>query len=123
MNKLMIGAGLLIVLVVSAIALHAQQGVAGTWALTFPGMSMQMVLAQDGERVSGTIDSPHGLIQVKGDFSRGKLTLAGASTDQHPVQLTATATLGNDGSLAGTISANFMEIAFTAVRAAVPPHN
>jgi hypothetical protein len=117
MNKLMIGFGLLIVLVLSAVALHAQQGVVGTWLLTVPGMSMQMVLAQDGEKVSGTIDSPHGVIQLKGDLSRGKLTLTGAPTDQHPVQVTATATLAADGSLAGALSVNLMEVPFTAVRA------
>jgi len=118
MNKLMIGFGLLIALVLSAVALHAQQGVAGTWALSFPGISMQMVLAQDGERVSGSIDSPHGVIQLKGDFSKGKLTLTGEATAQHPVQISALATVAADGSLTGTLSVNLMEMAFTAVRAA-----
>jgi len=117
MKKVMVGFVLVIVVALSAISLLAQQGVAGTWSLTVPGTSMQMVLTQNGEQVAGTIDSPHGVIQLKGDFSKGRLTLTGVSTDEHPVQIAATATISADGSLAGTLSANHMEMAFTAVRA------
>ena len=117
MTKVKVGFVILSVLAL-VVSLHAQQGVAGTWSLNVPGMSMPMVLVQEGDRVSGTIDSPHGVIQLKGDFSKGKLSLTGGPTDQHPVQVMATATLGSDGSLTGALSVNSMEMAFTAVRVA-----
>ena len=79
-------------------------------------MSLHLVLAQDGEKISGTLESPHGEIRLTGEFSKGKLTLAGASTETHPVQFAGTATLNANGSLAGNISANAMEMPFTAVR-------
>ena len=116
MTKVKVGFVFVIVLALAVVSLHAQQGVAGTWSLSVPGISMPMVLAQDGDRVTGTIESPHGVIQLKGEFSKGKLTLTGAPTDQH-AQVTAAATLGADGSLAGTLSVNLMEMSFTAVRA------
>jgi len=118
MKNVMVGLVLAIVVVMSAVVVHAQQGVAGTWAVSVQGMSLEMVLAQDGEKISGTLDSPQGLIHVKGEFSKGKLTLAGASTDAHAVQVGATATTNTDGSLSGTISANLMDMNFTAVRSA-----
>ena len=82
MTKVKVGFVFVIVLALAVVSLHAQQGVAGTWSLSVPGMSMPMVLAQDGDRVTGTIESPHGVIQLKEEFSKGKLTLAGAPTDQ-----------------------------------------
>jgi hypothetical protein len=74
-------------------------------------------MVQDGEKISGILESPHGVIPLTGDFSKGKLTISGASTEQHPVQFAGTATLAADGSLAGSISANLVEMNFTAVRA------
>jgi hypothetical protein len=116
MKKLLVGFALVIVLAMSVVHLHAQQGVGGTWSLDAHGMSMTMVLVQDGEKISGTIDTPHGVIQLKGDFSKGTLTLIGTGTPEHPVDVTGTATLGKDGSLTGTLTANLMEITFTAAR-------
>ena len=116
MKTVWIGLALVIVLVTSAVHVYAQQGVGGTWTLDAYGMPMAMRLAQEGEKISGTIDTPHGVIPLKGDFSEGKLNLVGAATSEHPIEVTARATLGSDGSLTGTFSANSMEIAFTAVR-------
>lgn len=115
--------GFVIVMVVAlAASLYAQQSVAGTWTMSVPGMSLGLVMAQDGEKISGTLESPHGQIQLKGEFSKGKLTLAGASTDSHPVQFSGNGTLGVDGSLSGSLSVNqgvnLMEMPFTAVRTA-----
>jgi hypothetical protein len=116
MRKMIAAFVLLVVLVTPGGLIYAQESVAGTWVMSFPGISMQMMLTQDGEKVSGTLDSPHGLVPLKGEFSKGKLTLAGAPTPTHPIDVSATATLLADGSLAGSVSVNQTEMAFTAVR-------
>jgi hypothetical protein len=116
MKKVIVGLSLVIVLALSTALVYAQQGVAGNWVLSVSVMSMPMTLTQEGEKVSGTIDSPHGVIPLKGEFSKGKLSLVGAATDAHPVDVAATGTLNADGSLSGNLSVNAMEMSFTAVR-------
>src|SRR5262249_6538455 len=107
---------LAIVLGLSVVSAYAQQGVTGAWEVSIQGLSMPMVLSQDGEKVSGTLDTPHGVIQVKGDFSKGKLTLAGVMTESHSVDISVTATLNSDGTLSGTLTAFQMDMGFTAVK-------
>jgi hypothetical protein len=116
MKKVIVGFALVSVLAMSAVLAYAQQSVAGEWVMSVQGMSLKLVMAQDGEKISGTLESPHGNIPLSGDFSKGKLTISGASTEQHPVQFAGTATLAADGSLAGSISADVMVMSFTAVR-------
>ena len=101
----------------SAISLYAQQNLTGKWIMSVHGMSLRLVMSQDGEKISGTLESPHGEITLAGEFSKGKLTIAGAALDSQPIQFAGTARLKEDGSLAGVLSANQMEMDFTAVRA------
>jgi hypothetical protein len=117
MNKWIGGLVLIFALAVSAVSLYAQQSLAGKWIMSVHGMSLRLVMTQDGEKISGTLESPHGEISLTGEFSKGKLTLVGASVDSQPIQFAGTANLREDGSLAGVISANQMEMSFTAVRA------
>jgi len=116
MKKVMVVLVLAVVLGVSVASAYAQQSVGGAWSVSIQGLSMDMVLSQDGDKVSGTLDTPHGLIQVKGDFSKGKLTLTGVTTDSHPIDMSLTATLNSDGALSGTLMAFQMDISFTAAR-------
>jgi hypothetical protein len=118
MKKVTVVLVLAIVLGVSVVSAFAQQSVAGAWEMSIQGMSMPMVLSQDGEKVSGTIDSPHGIIPMRGDFSKGKLTLTGDATDSHSVDISVSATLNSDGTLSGTMAAFQMEMGFTAVKRA-----
>jgi len=117
MKKWIGGFALLMALTASAISLYAQQSLTGKWIMSVHGMSLRLVMTQAGEKISGTLESPHGEIALAGDFSNGKLTLAGAVLDSQPIQFAGTAILKEDGSLAGVISANQMEMDFTAVRA------
>jgi hypothetical protein len=116
-QQLFVGLVVMTVLVWSGRPVYAQQSVAGDWTMSVQGMSLRLVMAQNGEKISGTLESPHGEIRLTGDFTKGKLTLSGASTEEHPIQLTGTAVLTAQGGLAGTMSVNQMELAFTAVRA------
>jgi hypothetical protein len=117
MKKLFVGLLLVMVVALSSAPVYAQQSVAGEWVMSVQGMSLRLVMTQDGEKISGTLESPHGDIRLSGDFSKGKLTISGASTEQHPVQFAGTATLTADGSLAGSISTDLMAMNFTAIRA------
>jgi len=116
MKKLFVGVIVMMVLAVSSILVYAQQSVAGEWMMSVQGMSLHLALAQSGEKISGTLESPHGDIRLTGDFSKGKLTLAGASAEPHAVHLTGSAIVAADGSLAGIVSVELMEMNFTAVR-------
>jgi hypothetical protein len=116
MKKVLVGFVIMLVLAMSAVA-YAQQSVTGEWIMSVQGMSLRLALVQRGETISGLLESPHGEIQLTGSFSKGKLTLSGVSTESHPVQFAGTAALGADGSLAGSISANLVEMNFTAARA------
>jgi len=116
MKQWIVGLVLMTVLVWSGRPVYAQQSLAGDWTMTVQGMSLRLVMAQNGEKISGTLESPHGEIRLTGDFSKGKLTFTGAPTEEHPVQLAGTASLTAGGGLAGSISVNQMEVTFTAVR-------
>jgi len=116
MKKLFAVLLLTVGIVATSFSAYAQQSVAGEWVMSVQGMSLRLVMAQEGEKISGTLESPHGEIRLSGDFSKGKLTISGSSVDQHPIQFAGSATLTNEGSLVGSISADQMAMSFTAVR-------
>ena len=118
MKKLFVVLTLMVILAASVGSASAQQNLAGPWTMSVHGMSLQLVMAQDGDKISGTLETPHGTVRLTGDFSKGKLTLSGASAEGHPIQFAATATVAADGSLTGRIAMDVMEMDFTAVRAA-----
>jgi osmotically-inducible protein OsmY len=117
MKKLFVGFVMMTALALSTVLAHAQQSVAGEWVMSVQGMSLKLVMAQVGEKISGTLESPHGEIRITGNFSNGKVILSGASPEPHAVHLTGTATVTADGSLAGSMSVELTEMNFTAVRA------
>ena len=116
MKKLHAVLTLAVVLGFFGTSLQAQQAIAGQWTMSVHGMSLEMNLNQTGERVTGTLDSPHGLLQVKGEFVKGQLTFTAAPPGAPALQFVATATLNSDGALAGIVSVDLMEMNFTAVR-------
>ena len=117
MKKVFVGFVLMVLLAMSTVLVHAQQSLAGEWIMFVHGMSLKLVMVQDGEKISGTLESPHGEIRLAGDFSRGKLTLSGASPEPGAVHFAGAATVASDGSLSGSLSVDLTEMNFTAVRA------
>ncbi len=115
MKKMFAVSALAFVFAMSAVVLCAPQSVAGKWVVSVQDISLQMVLLQEGEKISGTLESPHGEIRLTGNFTNGKLTLAG-EPESHSVQFSGSAVLLSDGSLSGNMSANQMEMKFTAIR-------
>ena len=99
--------------VLSAGAVEAKQKtVAGSWTLTTENLPLKLVLAQNGQAVTGTLDYPHGApFRLTGTFKKDTLAFSGDSTgDNFAVHIQATSVLNADGSLTGTINAHFIEM-------------
>lgn len=119
-----------IVVVVAGLTgvLHAQEKkqseratVAGTWTVLVKGSAhgdttMGLALKQDGQNVTGTFSSPHGDVPVRGKFADGALELETTSQDADSPQVTFTAKLKDDGTLAGYLSSRMGDMTWTAER-------
>jgi hypothetical protein len=108
-------------LAVALAAGAAAAGVSGKWTLTVDTGSahgittMGLALSEDGKKVGGTLQSPHGDVKVTGEFDDGALRLSTASGDE--MSLTLHAKLQKDGTLAGYISTPRGDMKFTGERA------
>ena len=116
MKKILGVVVVLIVLASAAVSAYAQAGVVGTWSVSVQGLSLEMVLAQDGEKISGTMESPHGKLQVKGEFSNGRLNFTATTVEPSAFQISAVASLNTDSSLSGKMTVDSLEMPFTAAR-------
>jgi hypothetical protein len=134
MKKLTMFAVVLFTLVVSGPAVQASQekqepkkdgqaaaNVTGKWSLSIETpqgpMTVAMVLKQEGTKVTGTLAGPQGETALEGQFVDGTLTF-GISFEGGggSMQLSFSAKLAEDGSLAGVMSGPMGEIPWTAVR-------
>ena len=117
-----------VALMVAAIALPswtaAQQqtspSVAGKWTMTVDTgahgvRELGLDLKQTGKEVTGTFASPHGDMQVKGEFVDRTLTLATA--EQEHGSLSFNAKLKDDDTLSGYLSTPDGDLTWTAKRA------
>lgn len=99
---------------------HASTDVSGTWRMTVEGSphgatTMGLTLKQEGKEVTGSFASPHGDMQVSGEFVDGKLTLATVASADHS-EITFKAGLKEDGSLSGYLSSSMGDMTWTATR-------
>jgi hypothetical protein len=99
----------------------AAPDVSGTWTMNVVGgphgaATMQLVLKQEGAKVSGTFASGHGAdMEVKGQFANGSLEIETSGGDH---KVTLDAKLKDDGTLAGTLSSTVGDMRWTASRVA-----
>ena len=94
--------------------------VAGKWTMTVDTgahgvRELGLDLKQTGKDVSGTFASPHGDMQVKGEFVDRTLTLATA--EQEHGSLSFNAKLKDDDTLSGYLSTPDGDLTWTAKRA------
>ena len=83
----------------------------GEWTFFAEGYVLPLSLRQDGTRVTGTLQGPHGVFPLQGEFRKGLIHFAGSSDgggfrhsdDSNDIDLFAIGTLQPDGSLAGTL--------------------
>ena len=112
------------VMLVTAMALATTQAadrtVGGTWqmAIAETPMSMRMVLAQKGTRVTGTLYNPHSNpIALSGEFENGRFRFFGSSKGgEWDYNLAGIGELKDDGSLAGSLTSNVGDMKWTATR-------
>jgi len=97
---------------------YAQDSVAGAWDLTIVGpqgpVTATATLKQDGENVTGSIDTPQGVAEMKGTL-KGKALNMGFTlqTPQGPIEIKVTSEV--DGtSMKGTIDFGMGMAEFTA---------
>ena len=93
--------------------------VAGKWTMTVDTgahgvRQLGLDLKQTGKQVTGTFASPHGDMQVKGEFVDGTLTLATA--EQEHGSLSFNAKLKDDDTLSGYLSTPDGDLTWTAKR-------
>ena len=94
--------------------------VTGRWTMSVNGgphgdMTMGLALQQSGKKVSGTFATPHGDIEVEGEFVEGALSLA--TRGGSDTQITLNAQLKDNGSLEGYVSSQMGDMTWTAERA------
>ena len=99
----------------------AAPGVAGTWTMAVDAgphgaTTMGLVLKQAGRKVSGSFASPHGDVPVEGEFTDGSLTLATVSSGPDVPDVSFTARLKDNGTLAGYMSSAMGDMTWTAER-------
>ena len=117
-----------VALMVAAIALpswtaaqhQASPSVAGKWTMTVDTgahgvRELGLDLKQTGKEITGTFASPHGDMQVKGEFVDRTLTLATA--EQEHGSLSFNAKLKDDDTLSGYLSTPDGDLTWTAKRA------
>jgi len=70
----------LAILLLAAPYVAAQSTVAGGWTMTFQtdqgAVEADMMLKQDGQKVTGTLTSPQGEAPMEGTFTDGKLLMS-----------------------------------------------
>lgn len=93
----------------------------GRWTITLAAgahgpQTMALLLEQKDRDVTGTVETPHGSIPVRGAFRNGELELATEQTDDGQPQITLGAVLREDGTLAGYLSSSRGDMQWTAAR-------
>jgi uncharacterized beta-barrel protein YwiB (DUF1934 family) len=91
----------------------------GRWTMNIKGgphgdMTMNLELAQDGNKVTGTFTTPHGDLPVEGELVDAALTIATQGGD---TQVSLTAKLKENGTLEGYLSSQMGDMTWTASRA------
>ena len=78
--RLLRTSSLVLVVLLAASFAAAQAGVTGKWKLNFQtdqgAVDADLILKQDGEKVTGSLNSPQGEAPLEGTFKGGKLVLS-----------------------------------------------
>jgi len=78
--RLLRTSSLVLVVLLAASFAAAQAGVSGKWKLNFQtdqgAVDADLTLKQDGEKVTGSLNSPQGEAPLEGTFKGGKLVLS-----------------------------------------------
>ena len=112
MKRAIIAAAVFAVAAVGADPVNAKgKSVTGTWTLTVEHFGLKLQLLQKKDKVTGTLDWPHGdPIKLTGAFTGETLTFAGDSSGENfTIHVDSTGTLKADDTMAGTLEAHFVD--------------
>jgi hypothetical protein len=102
---------------IPAMTAAQQHGVGGRWTMTADGHALTLSLTQNDKTITGTLDSPHGAVPLKGEIAGGTFTFSGKSDfAEHPLEVSVKGSVQEDGSLAGTLTSNVGNMNWSAVR-------
>ena len=122
MKQLVVGAAVVMTLAASQnLAYAKEKDVSGSWTLSAEGYVLKLVLVQIGTEISGTLESTHGPMPLKGQFARGRITFSGGGPNGigGKEEFSATGKLQKDGSLAGDLTSSTSgKLSWKAVRTA-----
>ena len=107
MKHMVVGSAVVMTLVASETPSYAKEkGVAGTWTLSAEGYVLPLVLVQSGTKISGTLESTHGPMPLKGQFAKGRITFSGGGPNGigGKEEFSATGVLQSDGTLVGDLT-------------------
>jgi hypothetical protein len=102
----------LVAIGLAAAAVDAQEkSLTGTWTLSVEQIRLKLVLTQNKNTVSGTLDWPHGdPIKLTGTLAGDTLLFSGDSAGENfTIHIDSTATRKADGTLTGRLKAHFDE--------------
>jgi hypothetical protein len=105
----------------SSEAAAAAIGMTGAWKMAASSpqgpMQFDLALKQDGEKVTGTLNSAHsGELPLEGTFTGGRLKFSTGGTGPHAMHLDYSAKLKDDGTLAGELTGDKVNMPWTAER-------
>jgi hypothetical protein len=85
-----------------------EKGVSGRWTLSAEGYVLDLVQAQSGTKISGTLQGPHGPMPLKGQFAKGRITFSGGGPNGigGKEEFSATGVLQSDGTLVGELTSS-----------------
>jgi hypothetical protein len=107
MKQTVVGAAVVMTLAASeTLASAKEKGVSGSWTLSAEGYVLTPVLVQSGTKISGTFESTHGPMPLKGQFAKGRITFSGGGPNGigGKEEFSATGVLQSDGTLVGDLT-------------------
>jgi hypothetical protein len=117
MKKIIITVAVFAGLVVAGADLSAKEkSIAGTWTFLAQDMSLRLELKQRGTEISGSLETPHGPLQISGAVDGDVVKFKGAADQYNPISISAAGVVKPDGSLAGTLTSNVGDMTWMAVR-------
>ena len=110
-------AAIAVLVFVSAPVFAERPNLTGKWIMTVTGhgdISLDLVLKQEGVKITGSLTTPHGEILIEGKID-GELTLSGTADGAGSIFIAGK--IKSDGTLEGKLSGPMGEMFWSAKRA------
>lgn len=121
MNRLIFGALMFVAAFATPLAAHAQANIAGTWTVSVDSPQGQMTLdttfKQDGEKITGEVNSPMGSVDFTGTLVKNEIAVAyTVSIQGQTLDIRMTGTVEGDNMAGNLDVGGMMQAPWTARR-------